>query len=76
MRRSACSPSADLGVHDAAKPAWWQTLGFLERLLEVAGATDVSASFTSRAWEGDMVTTIALRWKQAPVSSNPGSPRT
>lgn len=46
----------------AEEAACWQTLGFLERLLEIAGANDVKAWFTSRAWTGDLVTTIALQW--------------
>jgi hypothetical protein len=62
----------------AEEAASWQTLGFFERLLELAGATEVSAWFSSQAWAGDLVTTIELRWEQAPVSSNPtpsGRPR-
>jgi hypothetical protein len=43
--------------------ASWQTLGFFERLLEVAGATQVKAWFSSRAWTGDLVTTVELRWE-------------
>jgi hypothetical protein len=46
----------------AEEAACWQTLGFLERLLEVAGASNVKASFASRGWTGDLVTTIQLRW--------------
>jgi hypothetical protein len=47
----------------AEEAACWQTLGFLERLLEMAGANDVRAWFASRAWTGDLVTTVELRWK-------------
>jgi hypothetical protein len=47
----------------AEEAACWQTLGFLERLLEIAGANEVKASFASRAWTGDRVTTIELQWK-------------
>jgi len=46
----------------AEEAACWQTLGFLERLLEIAGGAQVDASFASRAWTGDVVTTIELRW--------------
>ena len=56
----------------AEEAASWQTLGFFERLLEVAGASDVKAWFTSRSWAGDLVTTVELEWEQAPISSNPG----
>src|SRR5258708_3358653 len=48
----------------AEEAASWQTLGFFERLLEVAGATEVKAWFSSKAWTGDLVTTIELRWEQ------------
>jgi hypothetical protein len=47
----------------AEEAASWQTLGFFERLLEVAGATHVEAWFASRAWADDLVTTIELRWE-------------
>jgi hypothetical protein len=43
-------------------PGSWQTLAFSERLLEMAGANEVRAFFTSRAWTGDLVTTIQLLW--------------
>ena len=56
----------------AEEAASWQTLGFFERLLEVAGATQIKASFASRSWTGDLVTTIELQWEQSPISSNPG----
>jgi hypothetical protein len=52
----------------AEEAASWQTLGFFERLVEVAGGTDVKAYFTSRSWAGDLVTTIDLKW-ESPVSS-------
>lgn len=46
----------------AEETASYQTLGFLEGLLEAAGATDVSASFTARAWDGAPKTLVALHW--------------
>jgi hypothetical protein len=55
----------------AEEAASWQTLGFFERLLEVAGALEVKARFASRSWTGDPVTTIELEWEQAPISSGP-----
>jgi hypothetical protein len=55
----------------AEEAASWQTLGFFERLLEVAGALEVKARFASRSWTGDLVTTIDLEWEQAPISSGP-----
>lgn len=46
----------------AEEAASWQTLGFFERLLDVAGAADVKAWFSSRSWAGDAATVIQLRW--------------
>lgn len=50
----------------AEEAASWQTLGFFERLLEVAGARDVAAWFSKRSWAGDDGTVIQLRWTQGP----------
>jgi hypothetical protein len=52
----------------AEEAASWQTLGFLERLLEVAGALEVRAWFASRTWAGDPTTLIELRWEERPRS--------
>ena len=46
----------------AEEAASWQTLGFFERLLEVAGGRDVKAWFSTRVWAGDASTMIELRW--------------
>lgn len=46
----------------AEEAASWQTLGFFERLLEITGATDVRASFGTKAWDDFLVTTARLRW--------------
>jgi hypothetical protein len=48
----------------AEEAASWQTLGFFERLLEVAGARSVQARFSSTSWTGDLATTIHLRWQE------------
>ncbi len=58
----------------AEEAASWQTLGFFERLLEVADAREVQAWFASQSWKGDLVTTIELRWEQGPISSGSRSP--
>lgn len=47
----------------AEEAASYQAMGFFERLLEVAGARDVRARFTSRVWEGDAATSLELRWR-------------
>ncbi len=46
----------------AEEAASWQTLGFFERLLEVAGGSDVQAWFASKSWSGDRRTAAHLRW--------------
>jgi len=51
----------------AEEAASWQTLGFFERLLEVAGGSKVRAWFSARSWKGDLVTEVQLRWSD-PIS--------
>lgn len=46
----------------AEQAACVQALGFLERLVTLAGATEVRATFEARAWEGDAHTVAALSW--------------
>jgi hypothetical protein len=52
----------------AEEAASWQTMGFFERLLEVAGATDVHAQFRSRSWDGDRRTVLVLDWRMPMVT--------
>jgi hypothetical protein len=47
----------------AEEAASWQTMGFFERLLEIAGAVDVAAQFRQRSWDGDVRTVLALDWR-------------
>ncbi len=47
----------------AEEAASYQTMGFFERLLEIAGAQDVSARFSSRSWAGEGRTLLTLHWK-------------
>ncbi len=54
----------------AEETASWQSFGFLEGLLEAAGAQEVNARFASRAWDGAERTLIELHW----VSGGAGSP--
>lgn len=46
----------------AEQAASLQTMGFFERLLELAGARNVNAWFSSQAWGKDPVSTLQLRW--------------
>jgi hypothetical protein len=56
--------SISYGMSDLAEEAASnQTMGFFERLLEIAGATDVQAEFESRSWAGDPQTVVKLSWK-------------
>lgn len=47
----------------AEEAAAFQTMGFFERQLELAGAKDVEARFRSRSWAGDDRTVLVLRWE-------------
>ena len=47
----------------AEEAAAFQTMGFFERLLEIAGAGDVRAKFTERSWAGDPRTLLRLAWR-------------
>lgn len=46
----------------AEEAASYQTMGFFERLLEIAGATSTDARFSQRSWTGDPRTVIELNW--------------
>jgi hypothetical protein len=47
----------------AEEAAAHQTMGFFQRLLEVAGARDVKVAFASKTWEGDADTLLTMHWK-------------
>jgi hypothetical protein len=46
----------------AEETASHQTWGFFERLLELSGARDVRARFSSRSWDGDTHTLLSVHW--------------
>lgn len=46
----------------AEEAACYQTMGFCEGVLSLAGATEVKAQFSTRSWKGDAQTRIALEW--------------
>lgn len=46
----------------AEEAASVQTMGFFERLLEAAGATEVEAAFASRSWLGEAQTLLRVTW--------------
>ncbi|MBI3180448.1 MAG: hypothetical protein HYZ27_12350 [Deltaproteobacteria bacterium] len=59
---------AQIGIHyhmgkTAEEAASHQTMGFFERLLELSGATDVTAHFGQRSWAGDQATLLHLTWR-------------
>lgn len=47
----------------AEEAAAYQTMGFFEQLLEVAGARNVTAEFKSKSWLGDEETLLELHWE-------------
>jgi len=46
----------------AEEAACYQTMGFFEGLLELAGAREIDARFRQRSWDGDPQTRLDLRW--------------
>jgi len=46
----------------AEEAASMQTMGFFERQLELAGATNVDAKLVERSWAGDARTLLRLSW--------------
>jgi hypothetical protein len=46
----------------AEEAAAYQTMGFFEGLLELAGARDVRSAFLERSWDGDDRTMLGIRW--------------
>jgi len=51
----------------AEEAASFQTLGFFERQLELAGAIDARGRFATRAWQGDPRTLLELKWRMPPA---------
>ncbi len=49
----------------AEEAASHQTMGFFERLLEVAGATSIHAVLREKSWRRDERTLLELDWKQS-----------
>jgi len=47
----------------AEEAACYQTMGFFEGLLELAGAKDVHASFRERSWANALRTLLVIRWR-------------
>ena len=47
----------------AEEAASYQTMGFFEGLLQLAGAKDIDAKFSARSWAGDPRTLLDLRWR-------------
>lgn len=48
----------------AEEAATHQSMGFLERLLELSGARNPEVRLRSRSWDGDDKTVILVRWQQ------------
>ena len=50
----------------AEEAATHQSMGFLERLLEISKASNPEVRLRTRSWEGDDTTVILVRWQQPP----------
>ena len=46
----------------AEEAAAYQTMGFFERQVELAGGREIEAQFRQRSWAGDARTLLALVW--------------
>lgn len=54
----------DYGMSSRAEEAaCHQSMGFLERLLEVSGAEEIRVELMERAWRGDDRTVLCVRWR-------------
>ncbi|HSN68299.1 MAG TPA: hypothetical protein VLV48_03585, partial [Thermoanaerobaculia bacterium] len=49
----------------AEEAAGWQSVGFLERLMELSGAQNVEAGFERATWQGAPSTRIIVSWTSA-----------
>ncbi len=56
--------------HVAEEAACFQTMGFCEGVLSLAGATNVAATFTARSWHGAQKTRVELTWDTPPSAFN------
>ncbi|MBX3258445.1 MAG: hypothetical protein KIS78_19115 [Labilithrix sp.] len=68
---TAASDHAAIRIHYhmgpmAEEAASFQTMGFFERLLVVAGAEGIEARFKQRSWAGDSRTVLELHWEPPP----------
>jgi hypothetical protein len=50
-------------------------MGFFERLLEVAGSSEVFAQFLERSWAGDPRTLLDLSWRDESVRGDEPLPQ-
>lgn len=56
----------------AEEAASFQTMGFFEGLLELAGAKDIRATFKAKQWQGAPRTLLDLRWTSPEPAPKPG----
>lgn len=68
------SEEAQIAIHyhmgmPAEEAAAYQTMGFFEGLLPLAGATEVSGQLRTMSWKGEPQTMLALYWR-APQRTN------
>jgi len=59
----------------AEEAACYQTLGFCEGVLSLAGARDVRADFIERQWRGDPRTLLEFEWEPSGSSGAPEKKR-
>jgi hypothetical protein len=50
---------------EAERAACYQSLGFLERLVELSGGREISARFAATSWDAAPRTLVAMAWRQS-----------
>ena len=48
----------------AEEAASYQTMGFFEKLVEIASGDHAESAFTTRSWDGGARTLLSLRWRR------------
>ena len=66
---------AQIAIHyymgmPAEEAASYQTVGFFEGLLELAGAKQITSQFLERSWFGGPYTLVELHWDTPPAMTN------
>jgi hypothetical protein len=67
MKRASVGISYYMG-RKAEEAACHQTMGVLERVVELSGGSQVTADLPERAWDGNERTLLDLKWRPPPIT--------